>query len=223
MEAFLSRAAQMVASGADVLEVDGGAASSRAPAFVDQELDRELGRELGRVVPAVAALKARFDAPISVTTWRAVVASEAFKAGAVLGRDISGFADPDYLPAVAASGASVVAAHTSVSDPYPIDVVADVEVYLLERVSWAAPAGLAPERIVLDTGLDLGKSPTQALDLLRATGRLAGLGYPLLVSTPSVAAAALAIARGARLVRTHDVVGIRRVCATLAAVMEAGG
>jgi dihydropteroate synthase len=216
MDAFLSQAAQMVASGADLLEVGGAAAGSRAPVALDQELRG--------VVPAVAALKARFDAPISLVTSSSAVASEAFKAGAVLGRDVSGFADPDYLPAVAAAGASVVATHIGpAQDPVEQDLVAEVERYLLERVRWATRAALAPERVVLDAGLDLGKSPTHALNLLRATGRLAGLGYPLSVSAPSVAAAALAVTRGARLVRTHDVVGVRRVCATLAAVMEAGG
>ena len=97
----------------------------------------------------------------------------ACKAGAVVGNDISGFGDPDYLAVAAKHDASVVATHIRlaprVPDPEPHydDLVADVTAFLLDRARRAEAAGLAPEQIVLDAGLDLGKTPAQSAVLLR--------------------------------------------------------
>jgi dihydropteroate synthase len=237
-EDFLARAEQLVAEGADLLDV-GGVKAGPGPEVTTAE-------ELDRVVPAVEALRARFDVPISVDTWRAEVAREAFAAGAVLGNDISGFADRDYLPIAAAAGASVVATHIRleprVADPQPVykDLVGEVLAFLSTRAGQALDAGLPPERVVLDAGLDLGKTWSQSLELLWATDRLSAMGHPVLLSAAdkpflgavgqaqvgerrelSLAAAALGVAKGARLVRTHDVESTRRVCRTIAAILEA--
>jgi dihydropteroate synthase len=232
------RAEQLVDDGADILDV-GGVKAGPGPAVGPEE-------ELDRVVPAVEALHRRFDVPISVDTWRADVAEAAYRAGAVMGNDISGFADPDYLPVSAAAGASVVATHIRlgprVADPVPEyeDVVGTVRVFLAERTRWAEDAGIPKERVVIDAGLDLGKTAAQSLVLLQQSRRLAELGYPLLLSASyktflgrvlgldvpgrreaSLAAAAIGIAGGCRIVRAHDVRGTRRVCDVLAAVLEA--
>src|SRR5881275_3740372 len=112
---FLTRADQLVTGGADLLDV-GGVKAGPGPEVSEAE-------ELERVVPAIEALRARFDVPLSVDTWRASVAHECFRAGAVVGNDISGFADPAYLEVCAAAGASVVATHIRlaprVPDPEP--------------------------------------------------------------------------------------------------------
>jgi dihydropteroate synthase len=130
--------------------------------------------ELDRVIPAIEALHARIDVPLSVDTWRASVARPPTRAGAVVGNDISGFADPDYLPAAAEAGATVVATHIRlaprVRDPEPVydDVVEAVRSFL----STGPPGGGGrhrPDRIVLDAGLDLGKTAEQSLTLLRAS------------------------------------------------------
>ena len=238
-DAFLVRAEQLVGEGADLLDV-GGVKAGPGPEVTEAE-------ELERVVPAVAALTARFDVPVSVDTWRASVAEECYRAGAVLGNDISGFADPRYLEVAAGAGASVVATHIRLSprvpDPEPVygDVVADVAGFLVERAGRAMAAGIPPERVVLDAGLDLGKTAAQSLALLRASDVLAGLGHPLLLSASnktflgvllglelterrdaSLAAAALGIARGCRILRVHDVAGTRRVRDALVAVLDAG-
>ncbi|MGH3576908.1 MAG: dihydropteroate synthase [Mycobacterium sp.] len=238
LDAFLARADQMVSQGADILDV-GGVKAGPGPEVTEQE-------ELERVVPAVAALRARFDLPVSVDTWRASVAREAYAAGAVLGNDISGLADAGYLDACAAAGASVVITHIRlaprVPDPSPHydDVVGEVSGFLAERAERARDAGLSSEQIVLDAGLDLGKTWQQSLSLLRASSRLACLGYPLLLSASnktflgllfgtevddragaSLAAAALGVCLGCRIVRAHDVLGTSRVCRALAAVLEA--
>lgn len=240
LDDLLRRAGELVADGADLLDV-GGVKAGPGPEVTE-------GEELDRVVPTVEALAARFDLPISVDTWRASVAEAAYGAGAVLGNDISGFSDPGYLEAAARAGASVVATHIRlaprVRDPEPSypdgDVVAAVEELLRDRLAQALAAGIGPDRIVLDAGLDLGKTAEQSLALLRASDRLAAIGPPLLLSasnktflgvllgldvderrTASLAAAALGVARGCRLLRVHDVAGTRQVVDVLAAVLAA--
>lgn len=109
------------------------------------------GEELDRLIPAVEGLVDRFDLPVSADTWRASVAAEAFAAGAVVGNDISGFADPQYLEVAAEAGASVVATHIRlaprVPDPEPTygDLVGEVCRFLLERAGWAGAAGIPPK------------------------------------------------------------------------------
>lgn len=238
-DAFLRRAEALVAEGADILDV-GGVKAGPGPEVGEEE-------EFERVVPAVQALATRWDLPISADTWRASVAREAFRAGAVLGNDISGFADPDYLPEAAAADATVVATHIRLAprvpdpDPHYDDVVADVARYLVDRAQEAKEAGIPATRVVLDAGLDLGKTAQQSLALLRASDRLADLGHPLLLSASnkrflgevldleidqrgdaSLSSAALGITLGCRVIRAHDVERHRQVRDALAAVMEAG-
>ncbi len=237
MDSFCRRADVLVAEGADILDVGGVKAGPGLPVDLDEELDR--------VVPAVEALCARFDLPVSVDTWRAEVAAAAYEAGAVIGNDISGFADPRYLPVSSAAGATVVATHIRlgprVPDPDPRydDVVTEVQYFLADCCRRAEIAGITPEHIIVDAGLDLGKSASQSLTLLQQSPQLAELGYPLLLSASnktflgrlldlaiderrdaSMAATAIGVIGGARIVRAHDVRGTRRVCDTLAAVME---
>ena len=238
LDAFYRRADRLVADGADILDV-GGVKAGPGPEVGEAE-------EMDRVTPAIAALHERFDVPLSVDTWRASVAGEAYRSGAVLGNDISGFGDPQYLPVASAAGAAVVATHIRlqprVADPEPHydDVVKDVAAFLVERAQRARAAGIPDSRIVLDAGLDLGKTASQSLELLRASDRLASLGWPLLLSASNktflgavfgleigerreatIAAHSLGVSLGCRIVRAHDVRAARRVCDALAAVMEA--
>ena len=239
LDAFYRRAAELVDAGADVLDV-GGVKAGPGPEVGEVE-------ELDRVVPVVAALHERFDVPLSVDTWRSSVARASFAAGAVLGNDISGFADPDYLPAAAEAGASVVATHIRlrprVADPEPVyenGVVPAVRAALAGLTARALAAGLAPEAVIVDAGLDLGKTWLQSVELLRASDELAGLGHPLFLSASnktflgtlldldvgdrrlaSHAAHALGVARGCRVLRAHDVRGARRVVDVMAALLAA--
>ncbi len=237
-DAFLERADEMVADGADLLDV-GGVKAGPGPEVGEAE-------EADRVVPAVAALHERFEVPISVDTWRASVLDAACDAGAVIGNDISGFADPEYLHVAAAHAATVVATHIRlrprIPDPDPNyrDLVGEVTDFLLDRARRAESAGLVSEQIVLDAGLDLGKTPAQSAVLLRESAVHAALGYPLLLSASnkrfigellareiddrreeSLAAVAYGVAAGCRIVRVHDVLGSVRVCRTIEAVLEA--
>ena len=237
LDAFLLRAEQLVVGGADLLDV-GGVKAGPGEEVTEQE-------ELDRVVPAIAALRERFDIPLSIDTWRASVAKACFAEGASLGNDISGFADPDYLPVAAAAGASVVATHIRlrprVADPTPEydDVTATVIDFLRTRQQWALDAGIEPTRIIVDAGLDLGKTAAQSLQLLRDSAQIAVVG-PLLLSAsnktflgvmfdldvlnrrePSLGATALGIIGGCRVLRVHDVVGTVRVRDAIARVLEA--
>ena len=233
---FLRQAERLVDDGADFLDV-GGVKAGPGPEVTPQQ-------EIERVVPAIEALRSRFDVPLSVDTFRASVLDEALRAGACVGNDISGFADPGYLPTAARAGASVVATHVRlgprVPDPEPrYDDVRTEVVDCLDRRSRAAlAAGLPPERIMNDAGLDLGKPPAMSLELLRHSDHLVDLGFPVFLSASNkgflgelvgtdvgdrrdatFGAHALGIALGCRILRAHDVRGNRRLADTMSAVL----
>jgi dihydropteroate synthase len=233
----LRRADELVAQGSDILDI-GGVKAGPGPEVSVQE-------ELERVVPAIEILRRRFDIPISIDTWRAEVAEAAFRAGAQVGNDISGFADPRYLTVAASAGAAVVATHIRLAprvrdpDPHYRDLVGDVASFLQERAARARAAGISPRSIVVDAGLDLGKTATQSQELLLSSHRLADLGYPLLLSASnkrfigdlchlevqdrrlaSAAATAIGLFGGCRIVRTHDPIGVRKVSNIALALLE---
>ena len=237
-EDFLRKAEQLVNEGADFLDV-GGVKAGPGDEVTEQE-------ELDRVVPAIEALRSRFDLPLSVDTWRASVAKACFDAGACIGNDISGFADPDYLDVCSAAGASVVATHIRLAprvpdpDPQYDDVVLAVCEFLADRAERARAAGIPRERIMVDAGLDLGKSEEQSKILLRSSDALTSLGYPVFLSASNkrflwtlldvergsagdgtMAAHSLGIALGCRILRAHDVRNGRRVADAMAAILEA--
>ena len=227
LDALLRRAEALAAEGADVLDV-GGVKAGPGPEVTENE-------ELERVVPAIEALRSRLDIPVSVDTWRAAVLDEACGAGATVGNDISGFADPDYLAVAAKHDVSVVATHIRLApripdpEPHYDDLVGDVTSFLWNRARLAEAAGL-----------DLGKTPTMSAVLLRESAALAATGYTLLLSASnkrflgellgldiddrrdaSLAAVAYGVTHGCRIVRVHDVAGTVRVCRTVEAVQRA--
>ena len=116
LDALVRRAGELVEQGADLLDI-GGVKAGPGPAVGEAE-------ELDRMIPSIEAVRARFDVPISCDTWRASVLNAACDAGAVLGNDISGFGDPEYLAVAAKHDASVVATHIRlaprVPDPEPV-------------------------------------------------------------------------------------------------------
>jgi dihydropteroate synthase len=233
---FLAKAEVLVEEGADFLDVGGVKAGPGPEVTPEQEMER--------VVPAIEALRARFDLPISVDTFRASVLEESLRVGACIGNDISGFADPRYLPVAAAHGASVVATQVRIGpripDPEPIydDVRRDVVEFLRVRAEAALAAGIPRERIMVDAGLDLGKTPAMSTELLRHSDDLVDLGFPVFLSASNkgflgeltgsevdnrreatFGAHALGIALGCRVLRAHDVRGNRRLADTMSAVL----
>jgi dihydropteroate synthase len=227
LDDLLARAERLVGDGADILDV-----GARPGGVGVREVTPE--EETDLAVSAIAALRARFDVALSVDTRRSSVVAEAYRAGAVLGNDMSGFADPGYLPAAAKAEASVIATHIrlppGVPDPVPHydDLIGEVTERLRHLAGRATAAGLDPRRIILDPGLDLGKTWQQSVYLLSRFTTFAALGHPLLAAPSNkiflgrllkrapaergpatIAACALAVAKGAGLVRVHDVAGVR--------------
>ena len=233
---FLRKAEQLVDDGADFLDVGGVKAGPGDEVGENEEMER--------VIPAVEALRRRFDVPLSVDTWRASVLAESIRAGANLGNDISGFADPHYLDVAARGEASVVATHIRlkprVPDPDPVynDLVGDVVDFLAERAARAESHGLPRQRIVVDAGLDLGKTPAMSLELLHHSDALVALGYPVLLSASNkrflfelldtdrydiesgtTAAHVIGVQLGCRVLRAHDARAGRRVADLMAEIL----
>jgi dihydropteroate synthase len=206
--------------------------------------DVSLAEETDLICESVRALRARFDTPISVDTWRAAVAAASYREGAVIGNDLSGFCDRDYLAETARAGATAVATHMrlapQVPDPEPRyhDVVEDVAAALTALVAAARAAGLATEQIVIDPGLDLGKTWRQSVRLLAGVSRLCELGHPVLVAPSykiflgrllglekcqrgdaTTAACTAAMLQGARIVRVHDAAPARQAADLVAALV----
>ena len=237
MDGFLGKAESLVAEGADFLDV-GGVKAGPGPEVGTEE-------ELERVVPAVEALHRRFEVPISVDTWNPEVLRASLRAGAVVGNDISGFSHPDYLPTCAELGASVVATHIRlgprIPDPEPVytDMAAEVRTFLRDCAERALAAGIPRQRIMVDDGLDLGKTEPQSLELLRTSEQLVALGFTAFLSASnkrflgelldlrvedrreaSHAAHAIGIIKGCRVLRAHDVQGARRTADLIAELLR---
>lgn len=236
-DAFCRHVERLVDEGADLVDVGGVRAAPGIEVTPDEEIER--------VVPAVAAVTSRFDVPVSVDTFRAVVLDEACRAGAVVANDISGFADPAYLDVAARHGATVVATHVRlgprIHDPEPTydDVRSEVVAFLARRVAAARARGIDAERIIVDAGLDLGKTPAMSLELLRHSDDLVALGCPVLLSASNkgflgellggvdvdaraaatVGAHTLGLVLGCRVLRVHDVEAARRVADLTAALL----
>jgi dihydropteroate synthase len=182
-EAAIAHGRQLLADGADILDIGGESTRPGATRpLVAEELDR--------VVPVISALAAD-GATVSVDTMRAEVAAAALRAGATIVNDVSGgLAEPEILDVVAAGGATYVAMHWrahsdrmrdfAVYDT-PGGVVEAVRDELAERVAAIRDAGIPDERIVLDPGLGFAKNGAQNWELLRGVDRVADLGFPLLV------------------------------------------
>jgi dihydropteroate synthase len=238
----VAHALEMAAAGAALIDVGG---ESTRPGAHPVSLDEELRR----VVPVVAAIAAATDVPISVDTSRPEVMRAAADAGAQLINDVRALQRPGAVAAVAGHGLAACLMHmrgepgTMQQAPeYPGGVVAAVAEFLAARLAACSAAGVPGERLLLDPGFGFGKTLADNLALLAGLGDLARLGRPLLVGLSrksmigalldapvdrrlhgSVAAAVLAVSRGARLVRTHDVaatVAALTICAALEAVPQ---
>jgi dihydropteroate synthase len=238
LDRLLAQAERLAADGADVLEV-GARPGGVGVAEVPPEEERDLA------AGTIAALRSRFDVPLAVDTTRAAVAGAAFDAGAVLGNDMSGFLDPAYLPTAAAAGAAVVATHIrrppGVPDPDPVyaDLLGEITTRLAHLAQQARDAGIGKDGIVVDPGIDLGKSWQQSLQLLARLADVAALGMPVLVAVSNkiflrrtlgldgapldvatAAACALGSLGGGQVIRVHDA-RIGRQAADLAYAVRA--
>ena len=221
-DAALIHAQQLIADGADIIDIGGESTRPGAsPVSIQEELDR--------VMPIIEGLRAS-PVPISIDTCKPDVMQAAISAGAQMVNDINALQDAAAMKVAAESDVAVCLMHkqgnpqTMQQHPHYQDVVAEVSGFLRERIAAAQAAGIQRERIVIDPGFGFGKSLAHNLALLRELNKLTVHGVPVLAGlsrksmlgaltgqdvtqrlAASVAAALIAVQRGANIVRVHDV------------------
>src|SRR3954447_16261811 len=182
LEAALARVDQVVAEGADMVDVGGGKAAPGA------EVDA--AEEIRRTVDLVAAIRAAHPRlPISIDTWRAEVAREALAAGADVVNDAWGGVDPELAVVAAEAGAGIVCTHAGGlpprTRPHGVtydDVVADIVRRTTALAEAAVAAGVERDRVLIDPGHDFGKNTRHSLEATRRLGKLVATGWPVLMA-----------------------------------------
>jgi dihydropteroate synthase len=237
----VAHATRMVEDGADILDVGGESTRPGSNAVSADE-------ELERVHPVIERLAELHPAvPISIDTRKAGVAAEALDAGATIVNDVSGGADPAMFDVVLDREAAVVLMHmrgdpaTMQEAPHYDDVVGEVHEYLRQRIEAAELAGIDPDRIAIDPGIGFGKDLDHNLELMHGVDALLDLGRPVLVGPSrkkfigtildlpeeervegTVGAVVWMVARGAHLVRVHDVREVVRAVRVSDAIARGG-
>jgi dihydropteroate synthase len=228
-ERAIAHALALAEEGADIIDI-GGESTRPGAAPVPVEV------ELERVIPVIKGLSKEVKLPISIDTYKAAVAEAALEAGAAMVNDISALRfDPRMSEVLRGCEAPVVLMHmqgeprTMQENPRYDDVVGEVGAFLRERVAAAVEAGIAPERLILDPGIGFGKTVAHNLEILRRLDELKALGRPILIGPSrksfigqlsgapvgerlpgTIAAVVLGIARGADIVRVHDVRAVKQ-------------
>ncbi|MDR4480947.1 MAG: dihydropteroate synthase [Nitrospira sp.] len=237
VEQALNHARQMQVEGADIIDI--GAESSRPGA---QPIDES--EELRRLLPVVEAVHGAVPLPISVDTTKAVVARRAIQAGATIVNDITALrGDPLMASLVAETGVAVVLMHmqgtpqTMQQAPSYANVVGDVFAFLRERVQVAIRQGIRGSQIILDPGFGFGKLQEHNLQLLAEFDTFTKLGYPVLAGVSrkqfignliqrpvhergygTAGAVAVAVLKGAHIIRVHDVRTMRDTISVVSAI-----
>jgi dihydropteroate synthase len=238
LEQRVELAAELLGSGADILDIGGESASTDRPPVGVQE-------EIERVVPVVERVVGELDAIVSIDTYKPAVARAAIAAGASILNDVSGLRNPELADVCSQTGAALVVMHTRaypkqrMQDPNLYeDVTGDVLSFLQERIAVALKAGVAREQLIVDPGPDFAKTPAQTVELLAEVSRLHSLGCPLLMAISrkdfigaltgraprerlagTLAALGHGVEQGAHIFRLHDIAAARdylRVRAALA-------
>ena len=224
---------QMIAEGADIIDVGGESTRPGGAAIVSAE------EELERVLPIIKQLAARFDVPISVDTTKASVARAALEAGASIVNDISALRfEPEIADEAAKAGAGLVLMHSRGTPrelhglPPVADIIEEVITSLRSSVEFAEQRGVRRESIVIDPGIGFGKTQEQNIELIAKLDQLIAAfpGFPLLIGTSrksfigriladtngdpapvnerlhgSLATLVISVLKGAQIVRVHDV------------------
>jgi dihydropteroate synthase len=241
-DAAVTHGLELQAEGAAILDVGGESTRPNAVPVAEDE-------ELRRTEPVVRTL-ARGGAVVSIDTTKLTVAEAALDAGATYVNDITAFRDaPDLAGLVADRGARCCLMHmlgdprTMQEDPRYADVVDDVKAFLWERAEFAVREGVKEERIDVDPGIGFGKTLAHNLELLRRTDEIVALGFRVVIGVSrksfihrladvpdphdrapgTIAANVLALERGARVFRVHDVAESRQALAVAAATLDPDG
>ena len=235
----LVHADELIASGADIIDVGGQSA-------VTNQAEIAAAEEMDRVLPIVTSIVARHpDVLVSVDTYKPVVAAACLDAGAAMVNDVSGLAYPEVAELCAQHGAALVVMHTAGppkqrlqrADLY-VDIADEVEAFLRRKVDEAVARGLQRESSVVDPGPDFTKTPHQTLQLLRGLDRIRAIGRPVLLALSRkdflgailqkrprerdaatlAAIAFLTASAPGNIVRVHDVAAVRDVVRTVDAL-----
>jgi dihydropteroate synthase len=216
-------AREMVEQGATIIDI--GGESTRPGAD-----DVLLNEELNRVVPIIERIKNELDCWISIDTSKAIVMTEAVKAGADIINDVRALREEGALNAAVEANVPVCLMHmqgqprSMQSAPDYNDVVAEVRHFLIERTEQCIKAGIKAENVIIDLGFGFGKSLQHNFDLLNATQQFISLGFPVLTGVSrksmfgqllnrdindrlagSLAGAMIAMQQGSKIIRVHDV------------------
>ncbi|HWC25327.1 MAG TPA: dihydropteroate synthase [Solirubrobacteraceae bacterium] len=237
LDARVALAAELIAAGADIIDVGGESAITlRPPVAVEEELER--------VVPLVRRLVGELGALVSVETYKPAVAEAAIAAGAAIVNDVSGLRDPALADVCARTGAALVLMHTRAAPKQRLqdptlydDVAADVARFLAERIELARAHGVRDEQLILDPGPDFAKTPAQTVAVLGRLAELQALGRPLLLAVSrkdfvgaltgrpprerlagTLAAIGHGVDAGAQILRVHDVAAVADYLAVRAAL-----
>jgi len=226
--AAVDAAMQMVADGADIIDVGGESTRPNASPV-------DAAEELKRVIPVIEQLAGRVPVPISIDTWKSSVAAAALQAGAEIVNDISAMTfDPRMAETIAGTDAGLVLMHLRgtpaemQNDTAYTDIMAEIAAFLQRALDRALSAGVRRERIVVDPGIGFGKSASGNLEVIRRLRELAVLQRPLLIGTSrkafigtvlgrdvadrvfgTAASVAVAMMNGAAIFRVHDVRSVR--------------
>jgi dihydropteroate synthase len=222
VDAAVRQAVRFQEEGADIIDI--GGESTRPPSIYEGSEPLSADEEAARIIPVIEAVRRETDLPLSIDTYKAVVARAAVDAGANMINDVWAFQrDPDMAKVAADTGLPVVLMHNQHGTVYT-DLVPDVIDSLRQRAEAAVTAGVRRENIIIDPGMGFGKTAEHNLELLRRLDELDVLGVPLLVGMSrkstigyvldlpvddrvegTAATVALSIAGGADIVRVHDV------------------
>jgi len=238
-ERAIAHARQLVADGAELLDIGGESTRPGARAVSAEE-------ELARVAPVMAGLDG-VDAAISIDTSKAAVAETALDAGAEIVNDVTALRTEPALAGLCADrGCVVVLMHmqgtprTMQENPTYDDVVDDVMAFLAERIEFATGEGIAEDRIWVDPGIGFGKTVRHNLELLSRLGELRQLGRSIVVGTSrkrfigsitdrevddrlggTIASSVLALRAGADVLRVHDVAEVHQAARVAETILEA--
>ena len=221
----LARAQQMVADGADIIEIGG---ESTRPGYTPVPITEELAR----VLPVAKVLVDQLDVPIAIDTQKPAVADAVLSTGVQILNDISCLADPALATVAAKHGAYYVLMHNRPHETNPIyaDLLNDIMTDLQVGISTLLTSGVTRDKIIIDPGIGFAKTQDENIELLRNLHQFHSLPYPLYVGASkkrfmdhalglgltergeaTMAVTAHAIQQGARFVRVHDVLENKRV------------
>jgi dihydropteroate synthase len=233
-ENAIKRAEQMVADGADLIDIGGESTRPGYTRISDEE-------EIERVVPIIEAVAKNVDIPISIDTYKSAVAKQALEAGAHIINDIWGVkADPEMAKVAAKYEVPIILQHNRKETDYEF-FIRDVYNDLYKSVGLARIAGVKPENIILDPGIGFAKSHEQNLEIMRNLDTMISLGYPVLLGTSrkgfignvlnlpvsdrlegTGATVCYGIQKGCQLIRVHDVKEMARMAKMMDALMGKG-